>query len=188
MSREIIQRAGNNDADIAERIWWEEEMAAGTVGGQAGSQAGWLAGSTEKYNGLSFAASCSGEFPGRARVALSRDYRELFLGNQVKLLISTYMVHGRLEFLARGDPEKVLRALLSGSRGLNCERNIIARAPTYASSRRIMLTKWRRTSGRGDYTELSSEPKVGREKERWRREKKKPGAEEKKRSRGRGDT
>lgn len=53
-------------------------------------------------------------------MALSRDYRELFLGNQVKLLISTYMVHGRLEFLARGprgDPEKVLRALLSGSLG-----------------------------------------------------------------------
>jgi hypothetical protein len=35
-------------------------------------------------------------------VALSRDYRELFLGNQVKLLISTCMVHGRLEFLAPG--------------------------------------------------------------------------------------
>jgi len=35
-------------------------------------------------------------------VALSRDYRELFLGNQVKLLISTCMVHGRLEFLVPG--------------------------------------------------------------------------------------
>jgi len=64
-------------------------------------------------------------------VALSRDYRELFLGNQVKLLISTCMVHGRLEFLAPSPGttlgKKESPAPVGESRGLSRGRELALR-------------------------------------------------------------
>lgn len=57
-------------------------MAAATAAVAAGG-GGYAVGklqagsSTEKYNGLSFAASCSGEFPGRARESARGTFKGL---------------------------------------------------------------------------------------------------------------